>query len=74
MRLDEFRKICNNVVPCVYSSIAIALNESGFSNDKISDLFERSQEIWQENCMSGETMAQHCYELTGIDVRYKEDV
>lgn len=73
MRLEEFRKMCNNLVPCIYSCLAISLYEKGWRGKRIGDLFARSQEIWVDNCTDGETMAQKCYELTGIDVRLKDE-
>lgn len=68
-RAEEFSKLTNNLVPCVYSAIAISLYEKGWRHQRINDLFIRSQEIWEEYCNDDGTMMDTCERLTGIAVR-----
>lgn len=76
-RREEFKALCDNVVPCVYAALAIALYEKGWRFQRINDLFARSQEIWNEHCLEPGDMTDLCYRITGIDVvdreTYKED-
>ena len=69
MRLNEFKQICDNVVPCVYAAIAIALYEKGWRYERINNLFARSQEIWNEKCIEPGNMIEQCEKLTGIELR-----
>lgn len=71
-RRDEFKALTDNLVPCVYAALAIALHEKGYGFKRINDLFIRSQEIWNEYCYCQGDMTDKCLELTGIDVMNKE--
>lgn len=71
-RLQEFKALTDNVVPCVYAAVAMALYEKGWRYERINNLFARSQEIWNEYCMEPGDMTDKCLELTGIDVMNKE--
>lgn len=56
------------VTPAIYASVAIAMNQQGFTGDQIEEIFSTSQAIWnfhQENHTIDE-MLQQCEELTGI--------
>ena len=68
-RAEQFKAITNNLVPCVYAAIAIALNEKGWGHKRINDLFARSQDIWNEYCFDEGNMADTCERLTGICVK-----
>lgn len=72
-RLEEFRNLCNNLVPCIYAAVAISLHEQNWEYEQINDLFVRSQEIWNEYCEEPGDMTDKCYELTGIDVMDKSE-
>ncbi len=63
-------KQIQNITPSVYAGIALALHRKyGWGYKRISDLFEESQEIWNE-CVQGDVnMLQMCEDETGIDVR-----
>lgn len=64
-----YRK-ASDITPSVYASIAIPLVEKyGWSGDEVEDLFQMSQDIWQENATDRMTMLEKCLELTGIDLR-----
>ena len=64
-----YRK-ASDITPSVYASIAIPLVENyGWNGDEVEDLFQLSQDIWQKNVTSRQTMLETCLELTGIDLR-----
>lgn len=73
-RLEEFRFLCDNVVPCVYAAVAIALYNKGWRYKRINDLFVDSQKIWDTYCYEPGDMTDKCYELTGIDVMGKNEI
>ena len=73
-RLEEFRFLCDNVVPCVYAAVAIALYNKGWRYKRINDLFVESQKIWDTYCYEQGDMTDKCFELTGIDVMGKTEV
>lgn len=72
MRLKQFQEICDSTVPCVYASVALALYAKGWRFERINKLFAETQKIWDEHCMDPGNMCDYCYEVTGIDVQYKE--
>ena len=69
MRKQRFEEICENVVPCVYAAIGFALVQKGWGFKRINDLFNLSQEIWQEKCFEEGDMCEQFLNETGIDVR-----
>lgn len=71
-RRDEFQKLIDSTVPCVYASVALALYEKGWRFERINKLFVETQRIWDEHCMDPGNMCDYCYAVTGIDVQYKE--
>ena len=68
MRVEEFKKTTDNLVPCVYAALAVALYEKGWRHKRISELFARSQQIWTDHCYDRGDMTDYCYNITGIDV------
>ena len=67
-----YRK-ASDITPSVYASIAIPLVEKyGWSGEEVEDLFQLSQDIWQQNVTSRQTMLETCLELTGIDMRTRD--
>lgn len=68
MRLKEFKQTTDNLVPCVYAAIAVALFEKGWRHKRISELFAKSQQIWTEHCYDRGDMTDYCFNITGIDV------
>ena len=64
-----YRK-ASDITPSVYASIAIPLVENyGWNGDEVENLFQMSQDIWQDNATDRMTMIETCLELTGIDLR-----
>lgn len=60
----------NNITPQVYAGIALALHRKcGWGYKRINDLFQVSQEIWEECVNSNTNMLAMCEEETGIDVQ-----
>lgn len=58
----------------IYSAMAVVLFKNGNSVDEISDLINQIQEEWTNHVTNpdremGETMAEYCVKLTGIDLR-----
>lgn len=70
-RRDEFVAHIDNVLPCIYASLGIALYEDGWDYDKISDLFAKSQKIWEERCMEEGDMIDQFEQESGIQVRLR---
>ena len=72
--LAKMERQCREITPSVYAAIALALHRKykwGFQ--RISDLFEESQEIWNE-CIQGDiSMVEMCERETGIDVQRRVD-
>ena len=67
--MKRVQKQIDDVLPCVYAGIALALHrELGWGYKRINKVFTRSQEIWQEAVFTGENMAKTCLDETGIDV------
>lgn len=66
-----YQKI-QQITPEVYAGIALALHrEHGWGYKRINDLFNASQDIWNECVQSELNMIQMCYEETGIDIARK---
>ena len=64
-----YRK-ASDITPSLYASIAIPLVENyGWNGDEVENLFQMSQDIWQDNATDRMTMIEKCLELTGIDLR-----
>jgi len=62
---EAFNKEVTNIVPAVYSSIALALSRNwGFGYERINRLFLQSQEIWDE--LGTDNMIDLCERETGI--------
>ena len=60
------------IVPEVYAGIALALSRKhGWEYDQINDLFQESQDIWNECIQTSANMVQMCEEETGIELRNK---
>ena len=72
--LAKMERQCREITPSVYASIAIALRRKyGWGYKRISDLFEESQDVWNE-CIQGDiSMIEMCERITGIDVRNKTE-
>lgn len=63
----------NQIIPAVYASLAIALHESSLDADSIEYLFGRSQAIWTRHRGNLREMVKQCEELTGIEVRFRDE-
>lgn len=63
----------NQIIPAVYASMAIALDEAGVDSDDIEYLFGRSQRIWELHRGNLGEMVKRCESLTGIEVRFKDE-
>ena len=67
-----YRKI-QEITPEVYASVALALHRRhGWGFKRINDLFNESQEIWEECVQCDLNMVELCSRETGIDVVNKE--
>lgn len=71
--INQFKYMYNKVqqiTPEVYAGIALALHRKcGWEYEQISELFDESQNIWNE-CVGLEIdMVQMCEEETGIELR-----
>lgn len=61
-----------DVVPKVYAAIAISLQRKyGWEFEDINDLFNESQEVWNECVQTGVDMLKMCSDETGIDMQRK---
>ena len=68
----DLRKKVNQITPEVYAGIALALHRKcGWGYKRINDLFNESQEIWDECNTKTINMIEMCYEETGIELRSK---
>lgn len=64
-----YQKI-QEITPEVYAGIALALRRKhGWGYKRINDLFQESQEIWQECVEYDMGIIQMCFNETGIDVQ-----
>lgn len=70
-RAKEFKKITDNLVPCVYAALGMALYEQGWRHKRIDALFKRSQEIWEDKCWKDGNMVDRFEEMSGIEIRRK---
>lgn len=68
-RSKEFKKLCDNLVPCVYAAIGEALWDRGWRFERINKLFADSQKIWAEHAGDGKTMIQRFEEKSGIELQ-----
>lgn len=65
---EELRNQIRDITPCVYASIALALNKYwGFGFERINRLFVQSQEIWEE--LGDDNMIELCERETGITLK-----
>lgn len=58
------------ITPEVYAAIALALTRKyGWEHEQINELFQESQDIWNE-CVHGKVnMLEMCEQETGIELR-----
>ena len=64
-----YKKI-EQITPEVYAGIALALHRKcGWGYNRINDLFEESQIIWNECINSDINMVEMCEKETGIELR-----
>lgn len=68
--LAYFEKKIKQIVPQVYACIALALfRDYGWTYEQIAELFDISQQIWQDNADHQENMLERCANETGIELR-----
>ena len=68
--MKRVQREIDNVLPCVYSGIALSLHRKhGWGYKRINDLFLESEKLWYESIDKNIDMATMCLDETGIDVR-----
>ena len=71
--IEQFKymyKKIEQITPDVYAGIALALHRKcGWDYEQINELFEESQNIWNECVNSDIDMIHICEEETGIELR-----
>lgn len=69
-RLKKLEELTKRNVPEIYACFAKVLYEEyNMDGDQIEELFNRTQEVWNENAERMDTMVQWCEETTGICLR-----
>lgn len=58
------------LVPRVYAAVACEPWDRGWSSEEIQDLFNGTQERWQDSVENGWDMLKNVEEVTGIKVEY----
>lgn len=62
----RMEKQIQTVVPQIYAAFALTLNENGFSDEDIADLFAQTQNKWQFCIEHDIDMIRLCESKTGI--------
>ena len=71
-QVKNIRRTIRDITPSVYAALALALHRKcGWGYKRINDLFNFSQEIWNECVQSDMDILEMCEKETGINVMNK---
>lgn len=71
-QVKNIRRTIRDITPSVYAELALALHRKcGWGYKRINDLFNFSQEIWNECVQSDMDILEMCEKETGINVMAK---